>query len=688
MDTDYPGVPSSLVFAHDETEKSFRFAPGGLLRVEGVESLVLGFGTLPDRISAGDPNRATITVSANEARSVAVMPSSPSAPRERTMGVTPELNEGSGRLVTTTPIQEDYSLLPAPTGLLAEPGRVGGEVLLSWNESADADNIERHEYRFSTNGSYSDWIGLPASGGRDRNNGYANGLANGVLHTFQIRAIDRDDAASPASGTATATPQGTVPEVMLTSTALTVPEGESKTYTLALNVEPASLSPRVEVAVEGDNDVTVSPETVRFRFPWNRPRTVTVTAAHDDDSDHDSATISHTVVNYYGTTASSTAVKVIDDEAAPGSIPTVTLNLSQSPISEDGGTTAISASLDPVSSVTTTLAVSAQEVAPALAWQFSLSEARTLTIPAGMTSSSELVTITANYDASDTPDKDVTISATTSNTEGVLGPADVTLSITDDDDRGITVSPETLLVPKGDSRTYSIVLTSQPTGRVKVTPTSSEPDTVTVPGLSGPAVFAITTWDAPEMITVTAADDSEPGDTVTITHAVTGSDYEANGLTASSVSVTVIGVDVTGDGTIDEDDALVMYYAYRRGDLLGDGELGGDAQSRQQLLSGLSGEEGPGDEALQGMLRKANAWRSGNTGGDGDINGDGELDADDALAMYHAYRLEALLGDGEEGGAARLRQQLLGGFASEENSSDAGLRGMLRKANAIRNPGP
>ena len=146
--------------------------------------------------------------------------------------------------------------------------------------------------------------------------------------------------------------------------------------------------------------------------------------------------------------------------------------------------------------------------------------------------------------------------------------------------------------------------------------------------------------------------------------------------------------DVTGDGTVDEDNALVMYYAYRRGDLLGDGEQGGDAESRQRLLGGLSGGEEPWDETLRGMLRRANAWRSGEASGDGDINGDGELDADEALAMHHAYWLEDLLSDGEEGGTAHFRQRPLGGLAGEENPSDAVLRGMLRKANAIRNPDP
>ena len=47
---------------------------------------------------------------------------------------------------------------------------------------------------------------------------------------------------------------------------------------------------------------------------------------------------------------------------------------------------------------------------------------------------------------------------------------DVTGTITSDDERGVTVTPTSLAVPEAGSGTYTVVLTSQPTGPVTVTP--------------------------------------------------------------------------------------------------------------------------------------------------------------------------------------------------------------------------
>ena len=56
-----------------------------------------------------------------------------------------------------------------------------------------------------------------------------------------------------------------------------------------------------------------------------------------------------------------------------------------------------------------------------------------LTIPAGETDSEGLVTITAMDNAVDAPDKTVTVSATTSNSQGVTPPSDKALTLEDDE---------------------------------------------------------------------------------------------------------------------------------------------------------------------------------------------------------------------------------------------------------------
>ena len=142
--------------------------------------------------------------------------------------------------------------------------------------------------------------------------------------------------------------------------------------------------------------------------------------------------------------------------------------------------------------------------------------------------------------------------------------------------------------------------------------------------------------------------------------------------------------DVNGDGTLDEDDAQIMFYAYRFANLVGDGETGGTEGSRQQFLGGYSGLDEPSDEDLRAMVAKANAWRTEGLNEGGDINADGVIDQSDARAMSFAYSYESLLGDGEDGGSERFRMQLLGPLAGTENPTDEDLKAMLRRAHELR----
>ena len=170
---------------------------------------------------------------------------------------------------------------------------------------------------------------------------------------------------------------------------------------------------------------------------------------------------------------------------------------------------------------------------------------------------------------------------------------------------------------------------------------------------------------------------------------VTFTDDRGHEETLESVAVAVtarpaVTADVNGDGTIDADDALVMYYAYRFSSDLGDGEEGGFEESRRAQLGGLSGESDPTDEDLKELLRAANAWKSGALDAGGDVNGNGTIDADDALVMYYAYAYRSQLGNGDEGGFEEYRQAYLRGLSGLSNPTDDDLRALLRAANALR----
>ena len=125
---------------------------------------------------------------------------------------------------------------------------------------------------------------------------------------------------------------------------------------------------------------------------------------------------------------------ITDDEAAP----TVTLVLTPATISEDGGTSTVTATLSAASTEPFTVTVAVAPDAPAVAGDFALSGA-TLSFAAGATASTGEVTITAVNNDVDTADKTLRVSGVVS-LEGVAVPGEATLTITDDDEASSTVT--------------------------------------------------------------------------------------------------------------------------------------------------------------------------------------------------------------------------------------------------------
>ncbi len=110
------------------------------------------------------------------------------------------------------------------------------------------------------------------------------------------------------------------------------------------------------------------------------------------------------------------------------------LVLTPSTISENGGSTTITATASPASGTAFSVTVGAAEVSPAISSDFTLSGS-TLRFAAGDSMSTGTVTITANDNDVDAADKSVTVSGSIA-TSGAdaKAPADMTLTITDDDD--------------------------------------------------------------------------------------------------------------------------------------------------------------------------------------------------------------------------------------------------------------
>ena len=267
---------------------------------------------------------------------------------------------------------------------------------------------------------------------------------------------------------------------------------------------------------------------------------VTITAnGNTVDAPDKTVTVSGAAANGVGVTnPSSKTLTITDNDAAPQ----VTLLLTPSSIAESGEVSTVTATLDHASSESTVVTVSAVALAPALVGDFTLSSGTMLTIAAGATDSTGAVTLTAVNNNVDAADKTVTVSASVVNGQGAAEPANVALTIQDDDTLGVTVSPPSLNITEGASGTYTVKLDTQPTGDVTITPSSNNPEVTLTPSS---LTFTSANWNAAKTVTVSAAEDSDvANDSASVTHRVSGADYGS--VSADAVAVTVTDNDAPG----------------------------------------------------------------------------------------------------------------------------------------------
>ena len=239
-----------------------------------------------------------------------------------------------------------------------------------------------------------------------------------------------------------------------------------------------------------------------------------------------------------GLTVTGTEMTIADDEVAPRQIDLATLGQTVAEKVLEAVTLSIIGTLKgpPRDSATSvTVSVGAAGDAATKGTDYTVVEDFLLTIPAGQTRGTATFTFTPLNDSLTEPDEAVSVSGTTA-ASGIMVTG-TTVTIADDDERGVEVSPSTLTVLEDGSSTYTVVLGSEPTGDVTVT-TSAGGGSGDVTVSPSRLIFTSSNWDTAQTVTVSAAADAGAG-TATIEHAVTGADYGANGVTANPVEVTV-----------------------------------------------------------------------------------------------------------------------------------------------------
>ena len=359
-----------------------------------------------------------------------------------------------------------------------------------------------------------------------------------------------------------------------------VHEGEADGFGIYLSAPPNTLDPVVDASGQFKIPLVATPfggarRGIDFHGPgtakfWlDETRTGLGVWTHEDDRVEEG----HGVEVTFGTLPDGVILAVgkptimrIDFIDGPSG-PRVSFDLDPATISENGGTSTISASMNKTADEDVTLTVVADPMDPAVAGDFTLSTNRTLTITAGSRQSTGLVTLTARDNDLDGPDKVILIKGSLSEgTTGVDAPNPGRLVITDDEveSTSIALSVDPTAVSEG-AGTTSVTVTGTLNGLPRDTETEVN---VSVAGVTATAGTDFATVDSFTLaipansrsgtatFDLTPTDDSSQEVAETISVSGTNDD----GLTVSAATLNITDNDApqytftVNPTTIDEDD--------------------------------------------------------------------------------------------------------------------------------------
>ncbi|MBF2755584.1 MAG: autotransporter outer membrane beta-barrel domain-containing protein [Gammaproteobacteria bacterium AqS3] len=325
------------------------------------------------------------------------------------------------------------------------------------------------------------------------------------------------------------------PGLDLSVASLSIDEGDSASFTVALNNQPVG-NVTVQVTSPDTGAATVSPASLTFSTSnWDSSQRITVTGVEDSDFADESVQISLSATGggIVEAVPGSVSVTIEDDEAPVLTLSTQALSL----VEGSSGTFAVELPSQPGVDVTVRLQSAdsgAATVAPA-----------SLTFTQATWSSAQTVTVSAVQDA-DIRDESVPISVFPSGWAydgSKIG--DVVVTISDDERPGLTLSERQLMLQEGNQDTFTARLSAPPTGDVTLALSSGDVNSVTV----SPASLTFTTdnWSMEQTVTVSSQQDANTSDEqVSISLSAAGGGYA--GISGS------VGVAVEDD----DDSALVL----------------------------------------------------------------------------------------------------------------------------------
>ena len=518
--------PTNVTFnAGGNLTQTFTFTATADTDDDDGESVLLGFGTMPDaRVTAGTTSQSTVSITDDDHPEVTVK-----------FGATSiNVDEGDSATITVT-----ISADPKRTVVIRITKTEENGATAQGETGADYSGVP-NSVIFTASGSQTFTFTATQDRIDDDNERVKLGFDTPNLPT-------RVTAANPTTQTINI---GDDDErgVTVTPATLSVNEGMDGEYTVVLTsepTEPVTVTPSTvspEVTILG----LTSSGTLNFTTSnWATKQTVTVRAPEDGDAVSETLTVTHTTRggDYDMLATASVAVTLVDND-----VPGVAISTSALTIRENATDTFnVKLNTQPDNNVTVTITSGDPAVATV--------RDDSLTFTTGDWSTEQEVTVAAAQDDG-AANNDTMITFGVSGYGSVTEAAPVTVTVEDDDERAVTISARTLTVEEEAAATdpptnsYTVVLATQPEGNVTVAITSDNDD-IRVNGRSATSAspynltFTSTNWDQPQTVAVTAINDLDGwNEEATLTHAVSGADYEA--VNANAVDVTVTDNDLLG----------------------------------------------------------------------------------------------------------------------------------------------
>ena len=460
---------------------------------------------------------------------------------------------GTTLAVTGTITDNDDPQVQASFGQSSYSVAEGGTVQLTVTLSADPERtVTIPISRTDQGASAEDYTGVPESvsfGSGETSKSFTVTAAQDLIDddgesvdlSFGTLPVGVTASSDNATATVTITDDDTA-DVTVSTTALTVAEGGSNSYTVVLDTEPTG---DVTITISGyvGTDLTLSglilsadDELIFTADDWDTPQTVTVAAAQDPDAAADLVvTLGHAVSGaeeYQSVTADDVVVTITEDDTPGVSIdpPAVTV--------VEGQSNTYTVVLDTRPSADVTVTISGHDgtdvsVAPS-----------TLIFTSDNWNAAQTVTVRAAQDDDAAVDGTVTLAHAVSSVDDAdynsVTADSVAVTIDEEDTAGVSIAPTALTVLEGQSNSYKVVLNTQPTAAVVVTVGGHVGTELSLSGetlVSDALTFTGQNWATPQTVTLTAGSVSA-NTQVTLNHFVVGGDYGS--LTVKGVNVTIV----------------------------------------------------------------------------------------------------------------------------------------------------